>query len=86
MLKYYNTTFSVPSLAAGAHGYWQVSISVSGQIVSISALTNNIAFSGGLQVTPIYVDSSSLYLNYYAPSAISAGQVTLNIRVIFDSR
>ena len=84
MLKRYTTSYSVPALSAGASGYWQISVSVSGQIVSINVYTANIAYSGGLQLTPIHITGDTLYVNYYAPSAIAAGKVTLSVNIDYN--
>lgn len=86
MLTKYTTSYSVPALSAGASGYWTIPVDVTGQIVSVLALCSLIAKTGGLQITPIYITDSYLYINYYAPSAITAGQVTLNIHVVYDDR
>ena len=75
-----STTYSVPTLSAGAAGYWTVSRSVPGSYKLITVTTNNIANSQGLQVTPVFYNNGTVYLNYHAPKAVT-NSVTLNVTV-----
>ena len=75
-----STTYSVPTLSAGASGYWTIPLTVNGTYKLITAYTNNIYNSQGLQLTPVHYSSGNVYINYYAPKAIS-NTVTLSITV-----
>lgn len=74
-------SFTVPALSAGAKGYWTIPVSATGIVTSVLLTTSNIAVSGGLQLTYVAASSGTLYVNYYAPTAISANTVTLNVIV-----
>lgn len=68
--------YSTPALSAGAKGYWNISVSPafpSSAIISIWPYSSRIAATSGLQLTPIYIDSGHLYVHYYAPNAVTAG-------------
>ena len=68
--------FSTPALSAGAKGYWNITVSPafpSSAIISIWPYSSRIAATSGLQLTPIYLDSGHLYVHYYAPNEVSAG-------------
>ena len=68
--------FSTPALSAGAKGYWNITVSPafpSSAIISIWPYSSRIAATSGLQLTPIYLDSGHLYVHYYAPNAVTAG-------------
>lgn len=70
-------TFTVPALSAGAKGYWTIPLTITpmGFIVAIQWWTSNIAASGGLQLTPVYIGGGNLYVAYYAPTAIPANTI-----------
>ena len=84
-LKRYEKTYTVPALSAGASGYWNIAISLpaSATIVSVEAFTPNISASRGLQVTPVNVNATNLFVNYYAPMAVTANVVNLTFSISY---
>lgn len=82
--RIYTTTYNVPTLSAGAKGYWQIPISVSGNVLSVRLETATINPTGGLQVTPIYADATRLFVNYYAPTAITNTSIVLTVTIIYN--
>ena len=83
-IHYKDITYTVPALSAGAKGYWNIPIDLpSGYVISSFVNTSTIAATGGLQVTQIFINGTNLYLNYYAPTAISANAVRMTIRISY---
>ena len=83
-IRWTDISYTVPSLSAGAKGYWTIPISLPQcYVMDVFAYSRNIAASGGLQLTPIFIDATDLYMNYYAPTAISANAVKMTIRVVY---
>ena len=65
---------TISSMAAGSKGYWSIPISIPSNYTFLSAFCRSmmISSSNGLQLTPIFCAEGNLYVNYYAPGAISS--------------
>lgn len=79
MFKRVTTSLSVPTMSAGAKGYFSVDITIPTgyKAVNVIIRTGQVATSNGLQLTPIYghdltTGSQTLRINYHAPAAITA--------------
>lgn len=73
---------TISSLAQGASGYYTIPCSFSGTMKRIQVATANIGASNGLQLTPVSANGTNVYINYYAPKAIT-NSVTLSINVYY---
>ena len=78
--KAVSTTYSVPTLSAGASGYWTTPLAFTGTRRLITIQTSNVYNSKGLQLTPVNANGTDVLINYYAPQSISS-TVTLTITV-----
>lgn len=79
--------FTVPTLSAGARGYWTITLNdtipTGARIVGVFHSSGSVSGLNGLQMTPINASGSSLYVEYHAPAAISGNTYTINFAVSY---
>lgn len=78
-------TFTVPALSAGAKGYWTISLGetlpTGAAVMNVWHASGSVAGLTGLQITPINASGSNLYVEYYAPTAITGDTYNITFHV-----
>ena len=79
IMKTKTVDFSVPALSAGASGYWTIPhglniTDVNAKTKTVRTRTASVSGFSGLQVTVVGLNDINIYVEYYAPTAITAGK------------
>ena len=85
-IKTYSNTVTLYDADLSSRGYFSVNIPAeinNGNVIGVHLSTNSIAISNALQMTVVYAENTSLYINYYRPLGFQQSSIKLTVKITY---